>query len=413
MGFALGDVGQHHLDGPQHGQTAQSHEVQVIADTALEHRHLGEAVVLGHADGGGEGAQRLGPNAPTTQAAQGGHARIIPTADQAFFDKLQQLALAHHRVAETQAGELNLAGQRAREVERLKHPIVERPMNLELERANRVGDALQIIADRMGVIVHRVQAPTVSSPVVRGMADPVQGRVTQMNVRRRHVDARPKGAGAVRELALPHALEQIEVLLHGAFAPWARLAGPLGHTPVLRHLFRVQVAHVGLAPADEFHREGEHLLKIIRGEERLERSARGLRGQHRGPADIAGHLAAQAVVGPTANEPIDIGLDGLDVLDLFLGGIGVIHPQVAASVRLPGDAEIEANGFRMADVQVAIGLRRKAGDAERVLPGLQISRDNIADEVCRGGRRRGFRFRHTGSAQESYGCPRGSREPQT
>ena len=413
MGFALGDVGQYHLDGSKHGQTAQGHEVQVIADTALEHRHLGEAVVLGHADGGGEGAQRLGPNAPTTQAAQGGHARIIPTADQAFFDKLQQLALAHHRVAEAQASELNLARQRAREVERLKHPIVERPMDLELERANGMGDALQIIADRMGVIVHRVQAPTVSSPVVRGMADPVQGRVTQMNVRRRHVDARPKGAGAVRELALPHALEQIEVLLHGALAPWARLAGTLGHTPVLRHLFRVQVAYVGLAAADELHREGEHLLKIIRGEERLERTARGLRGQHRGPADIAGDLAAQAVVGPTADEPIDIGLDGLDVLDLFLGGIGVIHPQVAASVRLPGDPEVEANGFRMANVQVAIGLRRKAGDAERVLPGLQIFRDDIADEVCRGGRRRGFRFRHTGSAQESYGCPRGSREPQT
>ena len=189
MGFALGDIGQYHLDGPQDGQTAQSHQVQVVADAALEHRHLGEAVVLGHADGSGKGAQRLGPNTPTTQAAQGRHARIVPAGHQAFFDELQQLALAHHRVAEAQAGELNLAGQRAREVERLKHPVVERPVDLELERANGVGDALQIIADRMGVIVHRVQAPAVASPVVRGVANAVQGRVPQMDVRRRHVDA--------------------------------------------------------------------------------------------------------------------------------------------------------------------------------------------------------------------------------
>ena len=399
VSFALGDVGEHHLDGAQDGQAAQSHQVQVIANAALEHRHLGEAVVLGHADGSGKGAQRLGPNTPTTQAAQGRHARIVPAGHQAFFDELQQLALAHHRVAEAQAGELNLAGQRAREVERLEHPVVERPVDLELERANGMGDALQIIADRMGVIVHRVQAPTVAGPVVRGVADAVQGRVPQMDVRRRHVDARPQGAGAVRKLALPHALEQIEVLLHGAIAPGAGLAGPLGHTPVLGHLLRVQVADISLAPADEFHREGQHLLEIVGGEERLQGSARSLGGQHRGTAHVAGHLAAQAVVGPTTNEPIHIGLDGLDVFDVFLGRIGVVHPQVAAAVGLAGDAEVQANRLRVADVQVAIGLRRKAGDAERVLPGLQILRDDIADEVCRGGRRRGFRFRHTSSTQ--------------
>ena len=257
----------------------------------------------------------------------------------------------------------------------------------------------------MGVIVHRVQAPTVAGPVVRGVANAVQGRVPQMDVRRRHVDARPQGAGAVGKLALPHALEQIEVLLHGAIAPGAGLAGPLGHTPVLGHLLRVQVADISLAPADEFHREGQHLLEIVGGEERLQRTARGLRGQHRRAADIAGHLAAQSVIGPTADQPIDVGLDGLHILDLFLGGIGVVHPQVATPVRLPRDAEVEANRLRVADVQVAIGLRRKAGDAERVLPGLQILRDDIADEVCRGGRRRGFRFRHTSSTQSLTATP--------
>ena len=52
----------------------------------------------------------------------------------------QQLALAHHRVGQVQAGELDLLRPRAPAV--LEQPVVERAVVLELERAERVRDAL-------------------------------------------------------------------------------------------------------------------------------------------------------------------------------------------------------------------------------------------------------------------------------
>ena len=63
-----------------------------------------------------------------------------------------------------------------------------------------------------------------------------------------HVDLGAQRARAVRELALAHALEQVEVLgdavrsRYGLFA-----AGPGQRAAILARLFGVQVADVGLA----------------------------------------------------------------------------------------------------------------------------------------------------------------------
>jgi hypothetical protein len=56
---------------------------------------------------------------------------------------------------------------------------------------------------------------------------------------------------------------------------------------------------------------------------------------------------------------LDILFDVNDVFDVFLGGVGVIEPQVAfpfADLRLH---EIESHRFAVADMQIAIGFRRE------------------------------------------------------
>ena len=60
-------------------------------------------------------------------------------------------------------------------------------------------------------------------------------------------------------------------------------------------------------------------------------------------------------------QPVNIRLNGADVLILFLLGIGVVKTQIAAPAKLAGQAEIETDGLGMTDMQVTVGLGGKAG----------------------------------------------------
>ena len=44
----------------------------------------------------------------------------------------------------------------------IQHPIVQRPMHLKLQRANRVTDALNTVRKTMREIVHRIEAPLIA-----------------------------------------------------------------------------------------------------------------------------------------------------------------------------------------------------------------------------------------------------------
>ena len=88
------------------------------------------------------------------------------------------------------------------------------------------------------------------------------------------------------------------------------------------------------------------------------------------------------MLAPVEAEPADVGLDGVDVLLLFLDRVGVVEAQVAAAAELAGDAEVEADGLGVADVEVAVGLRREAGDDARRRALAQVGGDDLADEVA-------------------------------
>ncbi len=96
-----------------------------------------------------------------------------------------------------------------------------------------------------------------------------------------------------------------------------------------------------------------------------------------------------AVLLPAETEPFDRVHDGVDVFLVFFFRIGVVEAQMAAPGVIARQAEIEADRLRMADVQVAVRLRREAGDHIRqavalVGAGLQVGLDDRAQEVGSG-----------------------------
>ena len=62
---------------------------------------------------------------------------------------------------------------------------------------------------------------------------------------------------------------------------------------------------------------------------------------------------------------------------------------MSPAAKLPGDAEVQADALGVADVQVAVGLRREPGDDLRNAAGREVGGDDVADEVER--RRRSLR----------------------
>ena len=62
-----------------------------------------------------------------------------------------------------------------------------------------------------------------------------------------------------------------------------------------------------------------------------------------------------------ASREVTVTLDGLDILGVFLGGVGIVKAQVAQTAVLFGGAEVDGQGLAVADVQITVGFRRKTG----------------------------------------------------
>ena len=113
---------------------------------------------------------------------------------------------------------------RGENFQRLDEPVVERPVYVEFQRADRMGNLFDRVALAVGIVVHRVDAPLVARAVVFGVDDAVHDRVAEEHVGMRHVDLGAQHLRAVGELAVLHAHEQIEILLDRTVAPRRLLA---------------------------------------------------------------------------------------------------------------------------------------------------------------------------------------------
>jgi len=73
-------------------------------------------------------------------------------------------------------------------------------------------------------------------------------------------------------------------------------------------------------------------------------------------------------------------LDALDVFDVFLRRIGVVHSQIADAAELACDAEVQADAFGVADVQVTVRLRREARVDAWIFVFGHVRGHDVADE---------------------------------
>ena len=208
-------------------------------------------------------------------------------------------------------------------------------MILKFQRTDGMGNPLNGVLDRMSKIIHGINAPFVSGPVVGHARHAVDHRVPHVDIRRSHVDLRPEYLFPVLICALAHLLKQPQVLIYRTLPVRAVFSGLGQGPPVCPDLLRRQVADICPAFLDQPDGAFIHLVKIIRRE-------------------------IQAVF-PVRSQPSDVLHDGIHKLYLFLGGVCVVKPHIERAVVLPGQPVIQQYGFGMSDMQVAVGFRREPG----------------------------------------------------
>ena len=364
--LVVGVVGDDHLQRVQHGHDPGGLGVEVVSNGVFQLVQADPGLALAHADDLAEIADGLGRDAPAAQAGDGGHARVVPAADVAALDQGQELAFAHDGVVEVEPGEFDLLG--VIDAQLIEHPVVEHAVVLELQGADGVGDALDGVGEAVGEVVHGVDQPLVAGAMMADAADAIERGVAQDDVGRGHVDLGPQDPGPVGKLAVAHAPEEVEVLLDRTIAPGAVDARRGEGAPRGADLLGALVVDVGLAGLDQLFGEIVELVKVIGG--------------------------VEAILAPVEAQPAHVFLDGVDVFDIFLGGVGVVEAQVALALIIAGQAEIQADALGVADVQIAVGLGGKTGDH----PPAPFARghvfvDDVADKVAR---RRVFGRAHNG-----------------
>ncbi len=161
---------------------------------------------------------------------------------------------------------------------------------------------------------------------------------------------------AIRKFPVPHPVEQIQIFFNRAVAEGTVFAGLRQRAAVLPDFIGAQAAYVRLAFLNELNRVIVELFKIIR--------------------------SIIQTVFPVKPQPADIFLNGLHIFDFFLAGIGVIKAQVADAAEFGRQTEIQADGFGMTDVQIAVWLRRKPGhDLPVVFVGLKVIDDDVSNKI--------------------------------
>ena len=223
-----------------------------------------------------------------------------------------------------------------------------------------MGDPFDVIAQRMRPIVHRINAPFVAGVMVRRVPNAIKHRIAQPDVRRAHVDLRPQRARAIREFARFHSRKQVEIFLDRPIAKRTFLS----EAAIFVRFLRRHVVNVGLAFAHELDCVFVEFVEIIR---RVERRA------------------AEVLVGPAVDQPMHVGHDRIDVFGFLLCRVGVVHANVADAAELVRDSEVEADRFRVADVQITVRLGRKTGADLFVFSRANILRDDVANKVRRCG----------------------------
>ena len=122
--------------------------------------------------------------------------------------------------------------------------------------------ALDRVLNRVGKVIHRVDAPFVPRLVMAHVLDAIQRGIAHVDIRRRHVDLGAEGFGSVRKLASSHPLEKIEVFRNGTIAIRAVFTRLRERAAIGAHLVLGEFIHIGNAFLDELDGEVVALVKV-------------------------------------------------------------------------------------------------------------------------------------------------------
>ena len=89
------------------------------------------------------------------------------------------------------------------------------------------------------------------------------------------------------------------------------------------------------------------------------------------------------MVRPTIDEPTDVLENRIDVFDLLLRRVRIVVAEIANAAEFMRDAEVQADRFRVADMEVAVRLRRETGVNLRISLLGDVLLDDVAEEITR------------------------------
>ena len=195
-------------------------------------------------------------------------------------------------------------------------------------------DAFHSVLKGMRVVIHGINAPFASRPVMLRMVDPVYDRITHIEIAGSQVDPCAQGHPSILKFSSPHTFEQVQAFFFGPVA-----VGTCGRrrqiSPHGFHLFGRQFADIGEPFLNQLQRPLIHSFKIIGGKIKP--------------------------ILPIIAQPTDIFLDGIHILHVFFCRVGIVHSQIANPAEAFCRAKIDIYGFGMANMQVAVRLGWETG----------------------------------------------------
>ena len=218
-----------------------------------------------------------------------------------------------------------------------------------------MGNAFQCVLNWMSIVVQRVDAPFIALSVMMSANDAVDCRVTHVHVWRSHVDFRTESFAAVSELAVFHALEQIQVLFNRTIAVWGFLTRLGQSTSVSSHFISSQIINICFSFFDQMQSILIAFIKVVGTVE-----------------DTAGWFCTQ---------PDQVFFNGFYIFVVLTNRVGIVKTQIEQTAVFLSGAGVDPDCFRTANVQVAVWFWREAGMDLLDMTFLQIFVNDVVNKI--------------------------------
>ena len=217
-------------------------------------------------------------------------------------------------------------------------------------------NALHIIADGMSIIVHGVDTPLVARSVVRAMQNTINHGVSEIHVRRSHIDFCTQTFFAVGIFPRFHFAEEAKIFFDAA---------------VFIRAFFPGLRKRSARRADFFGR------KIVYKRFSFENQAFGIF------VNRIEKIGSVHFFRPIVTDPVNITADRVHKFRFFLGRIGIVEKQIAFSAVFFRRAEINEHALYVPDVQIPVRFGGKTSLNFRHFSAFDILVYDLFDKVRR------------------------------